>query len=260
MTFDIVEEELCFRAGALRLEGVLTYPQDAPPRESLLLLAPHPHLGGRMDNNVVRHLARRGAEAGRVTLRFNYRGVGSSEIVLPAGTSTYDHFAALEREQRYGDLLCDARSAYDTLAAVTGPLPRRVVVGYSLGAVLAGMLGACADATHLVGISPPVPRVSLEPWCDCEQPKLFIGGDADFAFEIGPFEQQYATLGEPKRFERIPGADHFFRKQEERLHQLLTAWLDAGEEAGVAAASRGLSAPGLREAPRGSPGTPPRSR
>ena len=222
---EIVEEALRFTAGDLALEGVLAYPAGEAPEGTLLVLAPHPHMGGRMDNNVVRHLARRAAETGSASLRFNYRGVGSSEIALPAGTSRYDHFAAMERGQRYEELLPDALAAYRTLEDAAGALPRRVVVGYSLGAILAGMLGARVGATHLAGISPPVARAPLDTWRGCAQPKLFVGGDADFAFDVARFRDAYAALPEPKRFERLEGADHFYRKEEERVFDALARWL-----------------------------------
>ena len=54
---EIVEEWVTFQAGENALEGILAYPDHQAPREAALLLSPHPHLGGRMDNNLITALA-----------------------------------------------------------------------------------------------------------------------------------------------------------------------------------------------------------
>jgi hypothetical protein len=222
---EAVEETVRFPSGELVLEGVLAYPAEGEPRATLLVLAPHPHMGGRMDNNVVRHLARRAAECGCASLRFNYRGVGASEIALPPGTSLYDHWAELERVQRYEDLLPDCAAASGFLERSAGRLGVRALVGYSLGSILAGMLAPRVGATHLAGIAPPVSRVSLAPWRACAGPKLLLAGDRDFAFDAERFGREFEALPAPKRFVAMPGADHFFRKEEERAWAVLADWL-----------------------------------
>jgi alpha/beta superfamily hydrolase len=221
----IVEESLRIPCGGLALAGILAYPEAADPHTALLLLAPHPHMGGRMDNNVIRHLARRGAETGCVTLRFDYRGVGASPIELPPGTSVHDHYAALERERRYEALLPDCAAAWGALTAAAPAARRRAIVGYSLGAILAGRLAREVDATHVVAISPPVARVSLDWHRGHTLPKLFVGGDRDFAFDRERFENEYARLPEPKRFVPMPGSDHFYRKEEERVFGAVAEFL-----------------------------------
>lgn len=222
-----VEESVELESEGLRLAGRLAYPDAGSPDTTLLLLAPHPHMGGRMDNNVIRHLARRGAECGWVTLRFDWRGVGASEIALPPGESLYDHFAAMERERRYQELLPDARAALGTLREAAGVQGRCVVVGYSLGAVLAGMLAPGTDATHVVGVSPPAARVSLEAYRDVAAAKLFLAGDADFAFDAERFRRDFERMPEPRRFVPLPGADHFHRQEEERVFACIRGWLGA---------------------------------
>jgi hypothetical protein len=222
---EIVEETVRFRAEGLSLEGILAYPAAGAPQRALLVLAPHPHFGGRMDNNVVRHLARRAAEEGAVSLRFDWRGVGASEIALPPGRSRFDHFEALERERRYGELLPDAEAAFAALCAAAGAPRERVVVGYSLGAILAALLAARAPATHVVAVSPPVARVPLDAFRAVRAPKLVLAGDADFAFDAERFRAEAALFPPPCRFVPLPGADHFHRQEEERVHAAIADWL-----------------------------------
>jgi alpha/beta superfamily hydrolase len=221
----IAEECMSFTAAGLRLEGVLAYPGCGMPTSTWLLLVPHPHMGGRMDNNVIRHLARRGAEEGAATLRFNWRGVGDSEIDLPDGVGRFDYFAALERDRSYADLLPDALAAFDALQRSVPKAGQRVVVGYSLGSILAGMLAPRVAATHVVGVSPPTARASLAAWREVGVPKLLMAGDADFAFDREALDSEVAHMPGESRFLSLPGADHFHRQEEERVYRAIARWL-----------------------------------
>jgi len=78
----MIEEHVNFNSDGLKLEGVLSYDENAVNPPSMLLCPPHPHLGGDMENNVITALCKVLAEKGFVTLRFNYRGVGHSESRL----------------------------------------------------------------------------------------------------------------------------------------------------------------------------------
>jgi alpha/beta superfamily hydrolase len=225
---EIVRERIRIPCEGERLAAELAYPAEGRPGSSILLLSPHPHLGGRMDNNVVRHLAKRAAEAGCAVLRFDYRGVGESTLSLPAGTSLYSHWETMETEQRYEQLLPDARAAWITLREAVGETPRRVLAGYSLGAILAGLLARECDATHVLGVSPPVAKVSLDAFRSCTRPKLFVGGDDDFAFEEARFRAEFERLPEPRRFVALAGADHFFRQEEDRLYEAVAGFLEEG--------------------------------
>lgn len=208
-----------------RMEGVLAYPVGTAPSSSLLLLAPHPHMGGNMDNNVIKTIAQRAAEDGCVTLRFNYRGVGGSLIDLPQGVSTYDHYAEMEARQQYQQLLPDATDALTFLRAATKGIQKRTVLGYSLGAILAGMMDPQLGATNLLCISPPNARVSLELFNHCTLPKVFVGGDRDFAFDLDAFRHAFEGFPPPKTFVPLDGLDHFFRGQEDKVYDTLRPYL-----------------------------------
>ncbi|NNL67031.1 MAG: hypothetical protein HKP30_12360, partial [Myxococcales bacterium] len=86
---EIVREKLRIPCRGDALDAELAYPAEGEPETTVLLLSPHPHLGGRMDNNLVRHLFVRAAEDGCAVLRFDYRGVGESTLRLPDGTSLF---------------------------------------------------------------------------------------------------------------------------------------------------------------------------
>src|ERR1044072_393690 len=61
-----------------RLEAILKEPRAEPTRCVALVLHPHPLGGGTMHNKVVFRAAAALNDAGLITLRINFRGVGQS--------------------------------------------------------------------------------------------------------------------------------------------------------------------------------------
>src|SRR5258705_12775548 len=111
-----------------KLEAILKEPQTMPPRGVALVLHPHPLGGGTMHNKVVFRAASALHEAGLVTLRINFRGVGQS-------TGTHDDGRG-ERE--------DARAALDYLSEQYPGLAI-TICGFSFGARV-GMEAGISDA------------------------------------------------------------------------------------------------------------------
>src|SRR5688500_19117869 len=74
------------------LEAILKEPRTGPPKGVALVLHPHPLGGGTMHNKVVFRAAAALNDAGLLTLRINFRGVGQS-------TGTHDEGRG-EREDR----------------------------------------------------------------------------------------------------------------------------------------------------------------
>lgn len=224
------EEQVQFASGPNWLEGVLAYPDAGTAEEAVLLLSPHPHLGGRMDNNVIAFLAQGLAAAGRVTLRFNYGGVGGSTLALADGDSAYEYWARIEAGQNYRAALPDALTARKFLCAAI-PDARVGYVGYSFGACLAVLLAGVHPPDWLVAISPPVSRAPLDGVENLTMSSLFIAGDRDFAFDREGFDGIFARVPGPKKFVEIPGSDHFFRRDEARVFEALSSW--RSDEGGV---------------------------
>lgn len=212
-----VEENITFKTDGLTLEGRLAYPEDPAPATTVCLLAPHPHFGGNLDNNVIRHLATNFAQRGAATLRFNYRGVGASQLNLPQGTTPYAWFEAMETNRTYDALIPDVVAAMAFLDNAAPNAGKRILLGYSFGSILAGMAAPQTNATAIVAVSPPVTRVALTAYRDCALPKTFLAGDKDFVFDQEIFTTEFAALPQPKQWIPMPGCDHFFRGEEKRL-------------------------------------------
>src|SRR5437867_772792 len=77
-----------------RLEAILKQPRAHPIRGVALVLHPHPLGGGTMHNKVVFRAAAALNDAGLVTLRINFRGVGQSTGMHDEGYGERDDVRA----------------------------------------------------------------------------------------------------------------------------------------------------------------------
>ena len=71
-------ERLEFAGAAGRIQALRDVPAGTP-RGVAVIAHPHPLFGGTMDNKVVQTLARAFVQCGWTAVRFNFRGVGTSE-------------------------------------------------------------------------------------------------------------------------------------------------------------------------------------
>lgn len=83
------------RTGPAGRIQVLRDRPDGAPRGTAFIAHPHPLFGGTMDNKVVQTLARAFVQAGWTTVRFNFRGVGTSEGVHDNGVGEAADLQAL---------------------------------------------------------------------------------------------------------------------------------------------------------------------
>lgn len=217
----IIEERITFiNDEGLQLAGVLAYPETIEPMYAVLLCSPHPHFAGNMDNNVICEIARELAEHA-VTLRFDYRGVGDSQISLPDGLSVFDYWSDIEETKNYTDAVKDVSAAAQTLGSAIGELDISFsVVGYSFGAATGLLYGyERENVCSMVAIAPPLGKVSFEFLTNCSKPGLFLIGTGDFLYSTEKTEQLRQTLTSDTKVEVLENADHFFRGDENILSQ-----------------------------------------
>ncbi len=186
-----------------RLEALLEEPEDGPPRFAALACHPHPLYGGTMHNKVVYRLARGLRRAGAVVLRFNFRGVGSSEG---------------EHAHLHGEIE-DARSALRWLRERYPALPF-ALSGFSFGSRVITRLGCQADdALFLMALGFPTTMGDTSYLETCASPRIFIQSTHD---QFGPrpaLEALYERLPEPKMLRWVEGGDHFFAGALETLEE-----------------------------------------
>jgi alpha/beta superfamily hydrolase len=176
------------------------------------IAAPHPALGGSMLSPVVAELAWALTRAGHPTMRFDYRGVGSSRGVSrhPAGA------------RRIGDLrdeVDDLLVVSDHLIATTG-MKTVCAVGYSFGAAVALEAAREERVGQLVLIAPPTKLYDFGPLAQVRKPVLVVCAQHDTFCDRAVLRLPHET-----RLDVIPHADHFFGRGLTEMGKTVAAWL-----------------------------------
>ena len=199
---NVMEEKIVFQSGDLSIEGIFS---QGPQPRGVVITHPHPQYGGDMYNPVVESISHAYQRKGMTTLRFNFRGVGSSE-------------------GSYGDGIGEGE---DVLAAICylrekgqGQID---LAGYSFGAwVDAHLDPGDAAINTLIMVSPPVAFMAFDADQSLPQLGLVVSGSQD---EIAPPDkiQDLMPGWNPRAsFKEIQGADHFYFGFFDELEAVLT--------------------------------------
>lgn len=192
------------------LEAILKEPK-GDVKGVAVVCHPHPLGGGTMHNKVVYRAAAGLNDAGLITLRFNFRGVGNS-------TGEHDDGDG-ERQ--------DVRDAMDYLSNEF-PDHEMMLAGFSFGSRVGTEVGMSDDRINrLISIGTPVDKYhDYEFLTDLTKPILFVHGDSD---EFGSVENlgvlvakvSAVTDTESVIFENC---GHFFDDHLNELRQTISEW------------------------------------
>lgn len=195
------------------IEALLESPETTPTGVAVVC-HPHPQHGGTMQNKVAHTLARSFLQQGFAALRFNFRGIGTSEGEFADGIGeAEDVLAAVgEARRRYPDL----------------PL---WLAGFSFGAAMAIRVADEADAEGLVSIAPAAHRFAgkLEQQPKC--PWLIVHAEAD---ELIPIEESVEWVDglEPgPELVVFPETSHYFHGQLVTLRETVQAFVSKANAA-----------------------------
>ena len=190
-----------------RLEAILKSPVGAS-RGAALVAHPHPLGGGTMHNKVVYRAAAGLVEAGLTTLRFNFRGVGSSTGTHDEGRGEQD----------------DIRTALDYLEE-NYPQSEITFAGFSFGSRF-GTETVLNDARvpRLISIGTPVDKYDYSFLEKCGKPILFIHGDSDEFGSIENLRKLYDSLTCEKELVIFENCGHFFDKHLNELKDAVKDW------------------------------------
>jgi alpha/beta superfamily hydrolase len=200
-----------------KLEAIVKEPRaDVTRRGVALVLHPHPLHGGTMHNKVVFRAARALNEAGFLTLRKNFRGVGQT-------TGTHDHGRG-EAD--------DARIALDYLVEHYPDAPL-LLAGFSFGARVALETGVADERVRaLIGIGTPVSMpergYDFSFLRECRKPVLFVHGERDEFGDVARLRTLAAEIPAEAhaRVRIIPAAGHFFDNQLDELSRAIREWAE----------------------------------
>jgi alpha/beta superfamily hydrolase len=201
------------------LEAILKEP-DGIPRGAALVCHPHPLHGGTMHTKAVYRAAQGLNEAGLVTLRFNFRGVG---------TSTGSHDEGIGEQE-------DVRAALDWLEAAYPHLPI-VTGGFSFGSMVGLAVGVSDPrVVALLGLGLPVDlseRYDFEYLRDAGKPVLVVQGENDEFGSGDRLASVLGALGGHITIVRIPDTDHFFAGKLDELRDAIRGYYESGPGARV---------------------------
>jgi len=181
--------------GQESLEGVL---REGAGKGGVVLCHPHPLYGGSMDNNVVEAMEEAFSDIGFSTVRFNFRGVGSS-------TGAYDG-----GEGEVEDVLAACRFMSSMLRGDE----RLVLAGYSFGAWVSARAASLVQGlADLFLVAYPFSVYGTEELRAFRGPIRFVAGSLDDISPLDALMALYKELKVDKSLRVIP-ASHFFDGRE----------------------------------------------
>ena len=193
-----------------QLEAILKEPQGVA-RGVALVLHPHPLGGGTMHNKVVFRAAQALNEAGLITLRFNFRGVGQSTGEHDEGRGEHE----------------DVRAGLDYLEK-NYPNQPITLCGFSFGSWVGTEVGmAHPPVKFLISIGTPVDKYDFSFLEECRKPILFVNGDRDEFGGVERLEELVKKLSAVTEADLvvIKNAGHFFEGHFDELKSAIKEWI-----------------------------------
>jgi alpha/beta superfamily hydrolase len=197
-----------------RLEAILKEPAGTPKGVGLVC-HPHPLGGGTMHNKVVFRVAAGLIDAGLVTLKFNFRGVGAS-------TGEHDEIPGGKQD------------VVDALAYLGENYPSEPITlaGFSFGSRVGMEVGIDDDrVVRLISIGTPVDKYhDYEFLKKVRKPILFIHGDKD---EFGSIDNLKRLVNEISKengdveLKVFQNSGHFFDEHLNELRDVVRDWTTA---------------------------------
>lgn len=190
-----------------QLEAILKEPSGAS-RGVALVLHPHPLGGGTMHNKVVFRAAQALNDAGLVTLRINFRGVGKS-------TGKHD--------EGRGELE-DVRAGLNYLEQ-NYPGKSITLCGFSFGSRVGCQVGITdSRVSYLISIGTPVDKYDFSFLERCHNPILFVHGERDEFGDVNRLRELVSMISDAELIV-IGGAGHFFEGHLDELKRAIKEWI-----------------------------------
>lgn len=189
-----------------KLEAILKEPA-GEVHGAALVCHPHPLGGGTMHNKVVFRAAAGLVDAGLVTLRFNFRGVGASDG---------EHDGSQEKQ--------DVRDCLNYLSE-NYPNQEITLAGFSFGSRMGSEVALDDERiVRLISIGTPVDKYNDFDYLEnLTKPILFIHGDRD---EFGALENVRKLVAKVPNAELVyfENCGHFFDNHLNELRETVKNW------------------------------------
>ena len=185
-----MEEKIQFQSDDLSIQGLISRGEGP---QGVVITHPHPQFGGDMYNPVVESIANVYQRQRITTLRFNFRGVGSSQGSYGGGTGEQADVLAAVR--------CLRENGQEHIH----------LAGYSFGAwVNAHLDQAAADIHSMTMVSPPVAFMAFDDGLSLPRLDLVVSGGRDDIAPPGLIRNLMPAWNPQAVFREIQDADHFY--------------------------------------------------
>jgi len=176
--------------------------------KAVVISHPHPLYGGNMDNPVVLVIEQACFECGFSTLRFNFRGTGSS-------TGSFDEGAGEQNDVRAAFAWLEQQGYHDIMLA-----------GYSFGAKINCLVVSkgCMVMDRIM-ISPPVGFMSFDEIRKMPCAGLIVTGDKDTIAPPDLITAHIKRWGISPVYKVINDCDHFYGRSLVQLKSILVDYL-----------------------------------
>ncbi|MBS0589182.1 MAG: alpha/beta hydrolase [Proteobacteria bacterium] len=158
-----------------------------------VLCHPHPLQGGTMTNKVVTTLERALREIGLATVRFNFRGVGTSQGTFDDGVGETEDALAVVR-------WVQSVRPHDALW----------MGGFSFGSYVATRVAGQRPVRQLIAIAPAVTKWDFHAMTLPTCPWLVVQGEADEVVDPSAVYAFAASMQPPPDLVRFADTGHFF--------------------------------------------------
>ncbi|MFA6303537.1 MAG: hypothetical protein WC627_10480 [Legionella sp.] len=175
------------------VEAVFTVPPHANKNYIAIIGHPHSLQGGTMNNKVVTTLVRVFKELHIASLRFNFRGVGTSEGAYDDGVGESE------------DMLVFAKAYQQQVPEV-----RFIFAGFSFGSYVAYRAAAATNQSQLITIAPPVHHYDYTEFQPDPFPWLIVQGLADEVVPANLVEEFAKEHSPPLPVIEFADTGHFF--------------------------------------------------
>ena len=192
-----------------QLEGILKEPT-GEARGVALVCHPHPLGQGTMHNKVVFRAAAGLVDAGLITLRFNFRGVGASDG---------EHDGEAEKQ--------DVRDCLDYLAE-NYPQHEITLAGFSFGTRIGSEVALNDErVVRLISLGTPVDKYDDFDYLEnLRKPILFVHGDKDEFGSVESLQKLVNKVAKNTETELVifENCGHFFDEHLNELRETVKNW------------------------------------
>jgi alpha/beta superfamily hydrolase len=199
-----------FHVAGNPVDGIVCGPETLSfPMAGVVVCHPHPLIGGNADNPVVFAISVALANAGIMSMRFDFRKVtGGPEDLLASAALDVAH--AVEFMRDWGAIDSD----------------RIAVAGYSFGgAAILMALPEILDVGAFSLIAPPLSAVTASNLWAADQLVQVLTGDQDKLVDPVLLKQHIDVMPPNVTLQLVSGADHYFGNDSETVAQLSAEFL-----------------------------------